>query len=82
MNRYYFQCDISEGLPEITEFGKKFIPRLNSEETPTSAIILVTCTEEEFNTAEAQAGIENKTFIILTKEEARILGNSWNVVKE
>ncbi len=76
MSRYYFQCDVSDNLPEITEFGKSYNYKLNSAET--SAIVLVSCTEEEFITAQTQAGIDEKTFIILTKEESRSLSKSWD----
>jgi hypothetical protein len=82
MNDYYIQCDVVNNLPEIEKFGKKWYYILNSKDPEvesTTAIILVICTEEEYTAAMTQAGIEEKTFIELTKEEARILSKNWSI---
>jgi hypothetical protein len=74
----YFQCDIVNDLPEIEQFGKKWVFRPNKELNPTSVIVLVVCTQLEFNIAEEKAGIDEHTFIELSENEARNLGRVWD----
>lgn len=77
-NRKYFQCDVENLVPQIAQFGKYRTFRYNNEATPTSAVVLEVCKQSEFDLALVQAGLENKTMIELTKQEAFDLSKSWD----
>jgi hypothetical protein len=77
MNKYYFQCDVKNNKPEIERFGKRWIYRLDSKKKPTTAIVLVRCTEKELSESELKAGKEGKTLIILSEKEIRKLALNW-----